>query len=40
MCKRTSYVVAWADAGSNLDKAVAVEVPVIDEAKLREMLGE
>jgi len=38
--KKTSYVVAGADAGSKLDKAVALEVPVIDEAKLKEMLGE
>ncbi len=38
--KKTSYVVAGADAGSKLDKAVALEVPVIDEPKLREMLGE
>jgi DNA ligase (NAD+) len=38
--KKTSYVVAGDDAGSKLDKAVALEVPVIDEPKLREMLGE
>jgi len=38
--KKTSYVVAGADAGSKLDKAVALEVPVIDEARLKEMLGE
>jgi DNA ligase (NAD+) len=38
--KKTSYVVAGEDAGSKLDKAVALEVPVIDEQKLRELLGE
>ncbi|MEO8128793.1 MAG: BRCT domain-containing protein, partial [Bryobacteraceae bacterium] len=37
--KKTSYLVAGADAGTKLDKAVAFEVPVIDEAKLKEMLG-
>jgi NAD-dependent DNA ligase len=36
-CVRCS---ASEDAGSKLDKAVALEVPVIDEPKLREMLGE
>ena len=38
--KKTSHVVAGADAGSKLDKAVALEVPVFDEVKPREMLGE
>ena len=38
--KKTNYVVAGADAGSKLDKAVLLEVPVIDEAGLKEMLGE
>ncbi|HUS06947.1 MAG TPA: NAD-dependent DNA ligase LigA, partial [Bryobacteraceae bacterium] len=37
--KKTSYVVAGADAGSKLDKAASLHVPVIDEAKLRELLG-
>ena len=38
--KKTNYVVAGADAGSKLDKAISLEVPVIDEAGLKEMLGE
>ena len=38
--EKTSHVVTEADAGSKLDKAVALEVPVIDEPQLREMLGE
>ncbi len=36
--KRTSYVVAGQDAGSKLDKALALGVPVIDEAELLNML--
>jgi DNA ligase (NAD+) len=36
--KKTDYVVAGADAGSKLDRARALGVPVIDEAKLREIL--
>ena len=36
--KKTSYVVAGEEAGSKLDKARDLEIPVIDEAKLLEML--
>lgn len=37
--KKTDYVVAGEEAGTKLDKAKALGVPVIDEAALVEMLG-
>jgi DNA ligase (NAD+) len=37
--KKTSYVVAGEDAGSKLDKARDLKVPIIGEAELLEMLG-
>jgi DNA ligase (NAD+) len=38
--KKTNYLVAGEAAGSKLDKANALNIPVIDEATLLEMVGE
>jgi DNA ligase (NAD+) len=37
--KKTSYVVAGEDAGSKLEKARELKVPIIDQAQLLELLG-
>jgi DNA ligase (NAD+) len=37
--KKTDFVVAGEDAGSKLDKARSLDVTVIDEARLRQLLG-
>ena len=38
--KKTSFVVAGADAGSKYDKALVLGVPVLEEADLRRILEE
>jgi DNA ligase (NAD+) len=37
--KKTNYVVAGEEAGSKLDKAKELKIPILDEAGLLEMLG-
>jgi DNA ligase (NAD+) len=37
--KKTSYVLAGAEAGSKLEKAQALGVPIIDEAAFLQLLG-
>jgi DNA ligase (NAD+) len=38
--KKTDYLVAGESAGSKLEKAERMKVPVLDEAGLRELLGQ
>jgi DNA ligase (NAD+) len=37
--KKTDFVLAGAEPGSKLDKAIQLGVPVIDEAEFKKMLG-
>jgi DNA ligase (NAD+) len=37
--KKTDFVLAGAEPGSKLDKAVQLDVPIIDEAEFKKMLG-
>jgi len=37
--KKTNYLLAGEEAGSKLEKARALGVQIIDEAKFREMIG-
>jgi DNA ligase (NAD+) len=37
--KKTSYVVAGEEAGSKLDKAQELKIPILDEAGLLELIA-